>query len=130
MLDNILANVKLYYPMLLKNVKDYRTVGTSRVIITSEDGKETIFNDINKTFRRLPDDKNNMSELECRREFGFRLRDIMTEKSVSQMELSERTGIPCPVLSRYMRGKTSPTQYQVDRIARALDCSADDFRYL
>ena len=130
MIDRILENLEKYYPSVARDMVGYREHGTYSVIVISDDGRETLYNDIHKTIRRLPVDKNNMTEEECRREFGYRLRDIMLDKGVSQMELSDRTGIPCPILSGYMNGKNSPSQYKVDKIARALNCSADDFRYL
>jgi transcriptional regulator with XRE-family HTH domain len=53
----------------------------------------------------------------------------MALEGISQCELSERTGITQPSISDYMNGKKLPSFYTVDKIAKALGCSVDAFRY-
>jgi transcriptional regulator with XRE-family HTH domain len=50
-------------------------------------------------------------------------------KGVNQQYLSDATGITAVTLSNYMRGKVTPNFYNVDKIAKALDCSIEEFRY-
>ena len=95
-----------------------------------ENGESYLYNDSTNVLTRLPNDRNNMTEEECSKEFGRRLRRIMLIKGVSQLELSELTEISRVLLSRYMNGKSNPGFYNIDKIARALDCSVDEFRYL
>ena len=99
------------------------------LIVETENGYIILYNDQDGMLRRLPKDSNCMSEEECRREFKYQLRKQLVIKEMSQLELSEATGIPQPVLSGYMNGKNLPGLYNLDKIAKALDCSTDDFRY-
>ena len=62
-------------------------------------------------------------------EFRQRLRRLMTRQGVSQLELSELTGIPQSTISNYLTGKFLPGFYNMDKIAKALKCSIDEFRY-
>ena len=38
------------------------------------------------------------------------------------------TGLTQPNISQYMNGTKTPSFFTVDKIARALNCSTDDFR--
>lgn len=122
-------NLNIRYPNVVKEAIDIREDRYGDLLITMPDNSILLYNDVGQRLRRMPSDINNVSEEECLSEFGIRLLDIMRRDGVSQLELSERTGIPCPMLSNYMNGKTCPSFYKVDKIARALGCSVDDFRY-
>lgn len=99
------------------------------LIVETETGYTVLYNDQDNMLRNLPKDSNCMSEEECRREFKYQLRKQLSLKDMSQLELSEITGIPQPVLSGYMNGKNLPGFYNLDKIAKALNCSTDEFRY-
>lgn len=99
------------------------------LIVETEEGYTVLYNDQDGSIRSLPKDSNCMTEEECRREFKYNLKKQLALKEMSQLELSEITGIPQPVLSNYMNGKNSPGLYNLDKIAKALNCSVDDFRY-
>jgi DNA-binding Xre family transcriptional regulator len=88
-----------------------------------------LYDDVTRSYRKLPTDSDELTEDECRREFGIRLNKILIRKNITQIELSEMTGINRSILNGYITGKHSPSFYNVDRIAKALDCSVDDFRY-
>jgi transcriptional regulator with XRE-family HTH domain len=70
-----------------------------------------------------------MTEDECRSEFGYRLVHIMIRKGISQVDLAERIGVSNVMINRYINGSNTPSFYVVDKIAKALNCSMDDFRY-
>jgi transcriptional regulator with XRE-family HTH domain len=54
----------------------------------------------------------------------------MCRKGVTQSDLSFATGIAQPTLSGYINGKHEPGLYAIDKIAKALGCSVDEFRYI
>ena len=59
---------------------------------------------------------------------GSRINDIRKEKNISIDELSELSGVPKGTLSKITAGiTTKPSIDTVKAIARALDCSLDDF---
>ena len=53
----------------------------------------------------------------------------MWVKGISQTDLSDRTGIGQTLISRYISGKTTPSVYNVNKIARALNMTVDGLTY-
>jgi DNA-binding Xre family transcriptional regulator len=129
-MNSVLENFKRYFPLIAADVVDVVNRTDTFVEVEVQNGIRLIYDDIDNTIRTLPIDSSGMSEDECRREFGIRLRRLMYIKGITEDELSERTGITQPRLSGYIRGQNSPSFYKVDKIAKALDCSVDEFRYV
>lgn len=125
----MLQNYLLYWGRIHGEPVSYEEISPFELIVETENGDVVLYNDLDGMLRRLPKDSNCMSEDECKREFKYQLRKQLTLKEMSQLELSEATGIPQPVLSGYMNGKNLPGLYNLDKIAKALNCSTDDFRY-
>lgn len=117
------------FPGMVKDAIGIREYRGGELLLIMPDGTEWLYSDLHSNVRQVPTDLHNLSEEECLSEFGRRLYDIMCREGISQLELSERTGITQPLISNYMSGKTCPSFYKVDKIARALGCSVDDFRY-
>lgn len=129
MANDIFENMQSYYPFLSERMVSYKKVGPYELIIKTNDGETILYDDVNHSIRRLPRDSNNMTEQEVSVEFRQRLRRLMTQQGVSQLELSELTGIPQSTISNYLTGKFLPGFYNMDKIAKALKCSIDEFRY-
>lgn len=129
MQDTIKENMKLYFPLIAEHAVESIQDDRTSVVMKLDTGESFLYDDIDKTIRKLPLDSKEMTEDEVRREFVFRLRKIMLVKGVTQTELSEMTGITQPALSNYLMGKTTPGFYAVDKIAKALNCSVDALRY-
>lgn len=128
--DNRIHNFKKIFPSLAKLMIGYREINNFELLVKLDDGSKIVYDDFNKSYRNLPRDSRNMTEQECRKEFGIRLRKTIERKGISQSELSAKTGISQPMISQYILGRKSPTFYRVDKIAKALGCSMDEFRYL
>ena len=129
MQDRIQENMKLHFPLITEHAVEFIQDDRTSVIAKLETGEAFLYDDLDKTMRKLPSNSRELTETELRREFVFRVRKIMMLKGFTQNELSEMTGISQPVLSNYLMGKNTPGFYAVDKIARALKCSVDDFRY-
>lgn len=122
---------KRYFPRIADEVVEYEdSTDSSEILVKTNSGESYIFDTFDKSLYRLPNDSKTLTEDECRREFGRRLRKIMVRKGLTQCELSNMTGIPQPMLSKYLVGKSAPGFYNVDKIAKALNCSVDEFRYI
>jgi predicted XRE-type DNA-binding protein len=130
MQDRITENAKHYFPLIAKHAVEFIPEDRMSMIMKLDTGESFLYDDIDNTIRKLPSDSANMSELEFRREFCFRVRQIMAIKGITQIELSQMTGITQPALSNYLSSKTTPGFYAVDKIAKALKCSTDEFRYI
>lgn len=118
----------LHFPLIAQKTIKCKNVRFNTFVMSLNDGRQFLFNALECTIRRLPRNSDDISEDECRHEYGMRLRHIMLYRGMSEQELSERTGIHSVTLSRYINGKVSPSFYNADKIAKALRCSIDDFR--
>lgn len=130
MKERFFNNFKMHFPVTAKLTESYRKTGLFELTVKLTDGSAVLYDDILHAIRRLPKDANKLSETEFRREFAFRLGNIMKHKCINQMDLSEKTGISQTTISGYLNGKGTPSFYNVDKIAKALKCSTDEFRYI
>ena len=129
MIDGALDNLKTMYPFLYKQMIDYEAINDFDIHIKLRDGSTVLYDDFDKSFRQLPESCIDLTEEQCRREFGSRLYRIMQRKCMTQEELSACTGIHQTIISKYINGKHTPSFYNVDKIAKALGCSVDELRY-
>lgn len=129
-MNTIFENFKLHFPYTAEKTVEYEQINDFDIMVTLNDGSRIIFDDLDKSMRNLPKSSQEMTELEFCSEFGKRLRKLMYRAGVTQRELSEMTGISQPNISKYFNGKTIPSFYIADRIAKALGCSTDEFRYI
>lgn len=128
--DELFESMRLYFPFLAESAIACHVNDNFSLIVKTDRGETILYDDFDHTFRILPEDSNRLSEDDCRNEFKLRLYKIMTRKHITQEELSERTGIPQSAISNYITGRRSPSFYNLDKIAKALGCSLDDFRYI
>ena len=130
--SQLVNNFKLYFPYVADGVVEMRVDPHDPycLIATYDDDSSLLYNDMDHTIRNLPHHKNAMSKTETLSEFGIRLRKIMFRKNISQLELADMTKISNVTLSKYMNGQTMPSLYALDKIAKALGCSVDEFRYV
>ena len=129
MKQRLYENFKFHFPLIEERVVSYRDISTYEIEVTLSDGGIFMYDELSKSIRKRPRDCNNMTEEECKQEFGMRLRSMMFRRNVDQLRLSEITGIPQPSISNYVNGRTCPSFYNLDKIARALKCSVDELRY-
>ena len=128
--ERIFNNFVMRFPVIAKMVVACYESSDYGITIKLNDGEIFSYDDINGSIRRLPKDSNSMTEDECRNEFGNRLRHLLAVRCMSQDELCDRAEIHPVMLSRYMNSKATPNFYIVCKIAKALNCSIDEFRYL
>ena len=58
--------------------------------------------------------------------FGHRLRVLLADRGMSQVELAEQAGVSRQAVNNYMTRGTSPSLSRAVDIARALGVSVDD----
>ena len=128
-MSDILTNLKLHFPLVAAHSVRYRMLSDVDVVVVMDDDSEILYDDVQKTIRVLPKDRNGLTEEECRKEFGLRLRQMLYHKNISQSQLSDMTGIPNSRISEYINGIHTPSLYVVDKISKVLNCSIDTFTY-
>lgn len=122
---------KSHYPNLADKVKSHKKVVCGRELeVKLDDGRAYIFDEQDETLRQLPSDSRQMTKDEFKIEFGYRLRKILAQKGLTQTELGDRIDAVQSDISEYVRGTRIPNFYTVDRIAKALDISVDELRYI
>ena len=106
------------------DIVDWWPIGANSIIVQMRDGTKLEYHHMLKTLRQVPE--YNGSEEEWRREFSRRLSFEMYERGFDQTYLAEKSGISQVSISNYIKRKTTPSAYAVDRMARALGCYMDD----
>ena len=99
--STIYDNLEMYFPFIARDAVDIVDMGHS-LTATLQDGSRFIYDDIDKSIRKLPDDPNNMTKEECLSEFGWRLYKTLRRKGVTEIELSKRTGIAQSNISKHI----------------------------
>ena len=128
--SEMFENFKMYFPSISREVVESYKNDDFSLILKTDVGETFMYDDFEHTIRLLPRDSYNLTEDQCKNEFGVRLRRLLYLKGMTQIELSERTGIQRTQLTNYILGKTSPSFYIVDKIAKGLGCSIDELRYI
>lgn len=134
MCDNIVERnarelLELRYPSLYADAIEFIRIGPFELIIKTRDGRIWLYDDSEGTVINLDPNRSSISEESFGYQFGMRLKRMMVLKNVNQEELSDMTGISRVTISHYINGRTSPTFYNVDKIAMALGCEFTDFIY-
>ena len=127
--DKVYRLLEMNFPREIRGVIDCFANSPCEFIAEFEDGTKKSFDIYTDRRRILPDSYDDLTEEQWSREFSYRFRRLMWQYGVNQLELSERTGISTVTLSHYATGRRIPNFMNMDKIAKALGCSTDYFRY-
>lgn len=127
--NDIFKEFEMLFPEIAKNVTDGYVSGRQEITVFLSDGSKGFYDGISKTIRFLKDIKTEHTEDNWRKEFGNCLNEKLYKKGISQRELSEKTQISQPVISRFINGLATPSTYDLIQISEALDCSIADLTY-
>ena len=122
-------NFSKYFPSIARDAVRWEMYGPYELVVELRDGSIVAYNDMDNSLRNLPQNSLDMTSDECKKEFGIRLYNMLKYKSMTQQQLSEATGIQQSLISNYINGSVLPSFFAIDKIAKALNCSTDDFRY-
>lgn len=120
------ANV---YPQYAARTINWFPSGQMEITVRLDNRTFWIFDMIGPTLKPLgdrdlnPDAEDDISEEEYRIRLSRNLRKKMIHTAVSQDVLARRSGISAVMINRYMNAKATPSMYNLERIARALQCS-------
>ena len=130
MVDNyILRNFEWNHKEYADRAVEVKEYIWDDLIAMLDNGRVVIYDSVYDKCRELPANPDDMTEEEWRREFGIRLRRRMCSMGVNQMGLSELADISQVMVSKYTRGDAVPGAYNLNKIAKVLDCHMDDFVY-
>ena len=125
--EDIIESYEVWYPSLYRRTKECRPSGRYCILVTLDDGTKMEFNSFDHTIRDVSNlydrnSENGLDESAWRKEFGHKLRRAIEEKGISQERLSEMIGISRQMLSRYVRGTSTPSGYVLTRLSEILGC--------
>lgn len=129
-MDNAIESLEIYFPYIAEEVISYKYISVNELLVRLENGQRMVFDNLEKTIRRIPDKYNPDDDNDYRREFSIRLKKAMRRKGYSQIKLSAETGIQPSLINGYVKGKNIPTFKSADKIAKVLGCSLDDLRFI
>ena len=81
MAKTIYDNLNTYFPYEAQNASEIIDNGSWELLIKFKDGSRVLYDDIDKTITRLPQNSNSMTEEDFKIEFGKRLRKLMSRKN-------------------------------------------------
>lgn len=129
MVTDYLRNMRFYHKSKVDRVVAFKVLDPYNTLVKLDDGSQHIFNEETTVLRRLPD-PNYITDEEYRCELGRAIERAMHNRMISQVELSDITGIPQPTISSYIKGRINPSFHNLDKIAKALGYSMDEFRMI
>lgn len=130
LMDEYMHQVYLYFPDLLGEVVHAREYVQFMLLLETNTKYNYFYSITNNVLIPIPKDDKNLDKESFRRIFGVLLRRALECSGLTQEELSEKTGIPQPNISDYLYGKHFPSFYQIDKMAKAMNCSVEDLRYV
>lgn len=124
--EKIVDAYKTWYPGLYEQTVECRPSGRYSILVTLDDDTKMEYDSSDNTIRNVTKlysrEQADMDEESWRKEFGHKLRRAISDKGINQDRLSEMLGISRQMLTRYVRGTSTPSGYNLTRLCEVLDC--------
>lgn len=123
----IVESYRTWYPDMYKQTIDCRPSGRYSILVTLDDGTRMEYNSFDNGIRNVTkfyicDSPDDVSEEQWRKEFGHQLRKAITDKGTSQEKVADKVGISRQMMSRYIRGVSTPSGYILNKLSEILQC--------
>lgn len=112
-----------------QNVEEYFEINEWELFVRLKNGDKFIYDSFSNVVDFITYEDNDLSEEQERKEFAKNLKKLMQHKWVNQEELARRLDISQVMISRYVNGQSIPNAMMLKKMAKALDCSTEDFYY-
>lgn len=129
MWNGILDDFEMYNNHLISKVVDWYPSGQAEITVKLDDGRKLCYDwriKRSRFIRTIDDPDGCNDEVEWRSRFAKSLNDRLRKMCASESWLSEVSGISKVTLSKYMTGKSTPSAYNISRLAKALRCSTHE----
>lgn len=126
--DDMLESFARSFPVIYEKAVSWYPSGQHEITIRMSDGCKIFYNSMTDSIRttREIDYQTVTSEPEWRKRFSTKMLYKLRESGVTQKDLAEMTGLSQAIITRYINGSSSPSGYNVLKIASALGCSASE----
>lgn len=126
MTKNAIKDFETYFTELSKHAEEYETNKFYELFVMLDNEFVIFYDYLEKAIRYLPKDSSKLEEQDYRYLLGIRLRNLLIRNSVNREYLSNTTGISETTISRYINGTSTPSVYNIHKIAKALKCTIND----
>lgn len=98
------------------------------LLIKYKDGRRILFDRCTGYFKNVSyHDVNQITEEQEKKEFAYMLRTLMKRNWITQEQLANKVDTSQTMISHYLTGRSIPSATMLNKIAKAIGCSMDDF---
>ena len=132
--NNIFEGLRTIDPKVYESIVHYYPISKAELAIRTreEDGKDYIYNWVTRNLRpfvRRSSEPVRFTEFEWLGYFSRKLCELMRINNISRYDLSALTKISEVSISKYLNGKSTPSTFNLIRIAQALNCTVSELTY-
>lgn len=133
--ERIVESYKIWYPTFYEKTVDCKPVGQTCILVTLKDGCKMEYDSYDNSIRDVTNlyvraKTDGVDEEMWRKEFGRKLYKAIITNGITNERLSDITGISRQMLSRYIRGHSTPSGYILSRLSEALNCDVRELTKL
>lgn len=128
--ESLLRNFEMLDPTLYSKMVCYEMPDKFSLIVSLDDGRELLYDELSNSTRYLNTDRVSISEDDLVFEFQFKLHRRMIMLGYDRVRLSEETGISVSMIGRYLNGTSTPSIINVMKIANILQCTVNELLYI
>ena len=134
--SRMVQDYKTWFPSLYEKTVECKPCSKYSILVELDDGSRMEYDGIHNTVRDVTKhyvSDQQVNEEDWRKEFGHRLRQAMAARGINQEALSDISGISRQMLTRYVRGHSTPSGYNLTRLSEILKCDIRDltrFNYI
>lgn len=121
-----LKQFEMYYPKMYERAVDWRSSGPISVAVELSDGTVYDYDPMDNSIRQIINNGFHEDDNVSRRAFGANLQKMIPYSGLNKSEFAEKVGITNAMLSRYIRGNSTPSVLTARKIAIALGCTVEE----
>jgi DNA-binding XRE family transcriptional regulator len=119
-------NMKQY---IEENVTTYHAISNWDLFVELKNGDRFIYDSFSNTVIFDLYETDELTDEQELKEFARNLKKMIRRSFITQEELADRIGVNRVSINRYLNGKQIPDSMTLHKIAKALNCSTEDFFY-
>lgn len=123
--ERTLRQFELYYPNLYERAVDWWGTGRMSIAVKLNNDEVYDYDPMDDSIRQIYLDDDG-DESVMRKALGNNIQKLLPFSGMNKSEFAAAVGISTVMLSKYIRGKSSPSAIVLRRIARALGCTTDN----
>lgn len=124
--NNMFKKFEKRYSQVARQVVDWYRCGPSEIIAILLDGSKVVYNELTNVVCALPSVNVDVDESDWRRDFSKRLNSKLMEKRMTISDLASLTGLSRASVYKYVDCNSTPSAYNMIKIADALECSVNE----